>query len=77
MYQVRTIFWQKPLERCSASRIKPNETFELAKKRQNILCFWGVWVCGCVGVWVCGCVGVWEKEFLYVVVKLQAKSQKP
>ena len=29
----------RPLKRCSASHIKPNETFELAKKRQNILCF--------------------------------------
>ena len=36
----------QPLKRCSASRIKPNETFELAKKRQNILCFG---VCGCEG----------------------------
>ena len=33
----------QPLKRRSASRIKPNETFELAKKRQNILCFWGEW----------------------------------
>ena len=33
----------QPLKRCSASRIRPNETFELAKKRQNILCFG---VCG-------------------------------
>ena len=29
----------QPLKRCSASRIKPNETFKLAKKRPNILCF--------------------------------------
>ena len=36
----------QPLKRCSASRIKPNETFILAKKRQNILCFG---VCGCAG----------------------------
>ena len=33
----------QPLKRCSVSRIKPNETFKLAKKRQNILCFG---VCG-------------------------------
>ena len=66
MYQVRTIFWHNLLKRYSASRIKPNETFELAKKRQNILSFG-----------VCGCVGVWEEEFLYVVAKLEAKSQKP
>ena len=64
----------QPLKRCSASRIKPNETFEVAKKRWNILCFG---VCGCVDVWVCRCVGVWRKKFLYVVVKLQAKFQKP
>ena len=31
----------QPLKRCNASRIKPNETFELAKKRQNILCVGG------------------------------------
>ena len=34
------------LKRCSASRISPNETFELAKKRRNTLCFG---VCGCLG----------------------------
>ena len=33
----------QPSKRCSTSHIKPNETFELAKKRQNILCFG---VCG-------------------------------
>ena len=49
----------QPLKRCSASPIKPNETFKLVKKRQKILSFG---VCGCVGVWVCGCVGVWERE---------------
>ena len=54
----------QPLKRCSASDIKSNETFEVAKKRQNFLCFWG-------------CAGVREKEFLYVIAKLQAKSQKP
>ena len=52
----------QPLKRCSASRIKPNETFKLAKNRQNIPLFWGV-------------RGVREKEFLYVVAKLRAKSQ--
>ena len=33
----------QPLKRCSASRTEPNKTFELAKKRRNILCFrvWG------------------------------------
>ena len=31
------------LQRCGASHIDPNETLELAKKRQNILCFG---VCG-------------------------------
>ena len=36
----------QPMKRCSASRIKPNETLELVKKRQNTLLFWGVWVCG-------------------------------
>ena len=39
----------QPLKRCSASRIKPKETFELAKKKQNILCFGVCEVCGCVG----------------------------
>ena len=29
----------QPLKRCTASRVKPNETFELAKKRQNFLRF--------------------------------------
>ena len=29
----------QPLKRCSASRIRPNETFKLAKKRRKILCF--------------------------------------
>ena len=53
----------QPLKRCSASRIKPNERFELAKKRQNILCL--------------RCLGVQEKRFLYVVAKLRVKSQKP
>ena len=48
-------------ERCSASCIKPNETIELAKKRKNILCLGGGG----------------EREFLYVVAKLQAKPQKP
>ena len=50
----------QPLKRCSASRIKSNETFELAKTRRNTLWF-GVWkhtlfwgvktysVLGCVG----------------------------
>ena len=33
----------QPLKWCSVSCIKPNETFELAKKRQNTLCFG---VCG-------------------------------
>ena len=61
----------QPLKRCTASRVKPNETFQLAKKRQTYS------VLGCVGVWVCGCVGVRKKEFFYVVAKLQAKSQKP
>ena len=28
----------QPLKRCSASRVKPNETFELAQKKHNILC---------------------------------------
>ena len=36
---MRAIFLAQPLKHCSASRIKPNETFELAKKRQKILCF--------------------------------------
>ena len=36
----------QPLKRCSASRIKLNETCELAKNRQYTLCFG---VCGCVG----------------------------
>ena len=31
----------QPLRRCSASLIKPSETFELAKKRQNMLCSGG------------------------------------
>ena len=53
----------QPLKRYSASRIKPNGTFELAKKRQNIPCF--------------GVCGVREKEFLHVVAKLRTKSQKP
>ena len=39
----------QPLKRYSDSCIKPNETFELAKKRQNIVCFG---VCGCVGEWI-------------------------
>ena len=51
----------QPSKRCSASRVKPNETFELATKRQNTLCL----------------EGGREKEFLHVVAKLQAKSQKP
>ena len=34
------------------------------KKETKHTLFWGVW-------------GVWEKEFLYVVAKLRAKSQKP
>ena len=54
----------QPLKRCSASRIKPNETFELAKKRQKHTLFWGVRVCE-------------RKNFFYVVTKLRAKSQKP
>ena len=36
----------QPLKRWSASRIKPNETFELAKKTQNILCCGVCGVCG-------------------------------
>ena len=51
----------QPFKQCSASRIKPNETFEVPKKRQKILCF----------------RGGGEKEFLYVVAKLRTKSQKP
>ena len=35
----------QPLKRSSASRIRSNETFELAKKREKIFCFG---VCGCV-----------------------------
>ena len=34
----------QPSKRCSASRIKPKETVELAKKTKHTL-FWGVWVC--------------------------------
>ena len=59
---MRTICWHKPLKRCSASRIEPNETFKLAKRDKTYS--------------VLGCVGVWEKGFLYVVAKLQAKSPK-
>ena len=36
----------QPLKRCNASRIKPNETFDLAKKRQNIALFGGGEGCG-------------------------------
>ena len=38
------------LKRCSISRIKPDETFELAKKRRKVACF-GVWKVACFGVW--------------------------
>ena len=41
LYQVRTTFRHNRWSGCSASRIKPNETFEFAKKRQNMLCFGG------------------------------------
>ena len=52
----------QPLERCSASRIKPDEAFELAKKRQTHSVLGG---------------GEGEEKFLQVVAKLRAKSQKP
>ena len=61
----------QPLKRCSATRIKPNETFELAKKRQrhtlvlgceNTPLFWGVETHPCFGVWkhtlVLGCENI-------------------
>ena len=47
-------FWNIPgadhmlaqlLKRCRSSRIKPNETLELAKKETKHTLFWGVWVC--------------------------------
>ena len=52
----------QPLKQCSASRIKLNETFELAKKRENIAQFEGG--------------GARKKEFLHVVARLRAQSQK-
>ena len=57
----------QPLKQCSVSRIKPNETFELAKKRQNMLFLQNIL---CFGV-------VPEKGFPHVVAKLHAKSQNP
>ena len=62
-YQVRTIIWHN-LWRGEASRVKPNETFELAKKKQKIHS-------------VLGCVGVRKKGFIFVVAKLHANFQKP
>ena len=62
-YISKIIFWHNRWS-SAASCIKPNKTLELATKRQNILCFGGVW-------------GVLKKWFLNVVVKLRAKYQKP
>ena len=39
-------YFGPPLKRCSVSRVKPNETFEFAK-RDETHSFFGV--CGCVG----------------------------
>ena len=59
----------QPSKRCSASRIKIEWNVRTCKKEKKHS-VWGV--AGCAG-----CAGVWEKEFPYIVAKLQAKSQKP
>ena len=63
-YQVWTIFLTHPFKRCSASRIKPHETFELAKKRQNILCFGVLQFCSRNGSFRHGEVKIWLFVFL-------------
>ena len=56
------------LKQCSASRITPDATFELAKKRQNNTLFWGVKIYSLLDVR--------GKEFIYFVANLRARSQK-
>ena len=64
------------LKRCSASRIKPNETSELAKKRQNILLFQGVktyFVLGCENTL---CVGVCRRKNFFRLSPSYVQSPK-